>query len=478
MNKVLIIYTGGTIGMLPADRNNPLSPLVPAKWDELQSFAPSLKVLPLYVSINENIKPIDSSDMTPSHWVKIAQEIRDNYNEFDGFVILHGTDTMTYTASALSFLLENLDKPVIITGSQISISNSRNDALQNLVTSLMLAAPTAFDLPLIPEVCIFFNNVLLRGNRSRKVSSSAYQGFHSPNFKPLGEIGEHIKINTKLIRKSATEGFFINEQLEQNVILFDVFPGMKSTMLQNIFNMEGLKGVVLRTFGAGNAPTDPDFLSEIEKAIKEKNLAVVNITQCVEGMVEMGLYDASAGLLRIGVISGVDMTPESALVKMQFLLGMGYDIETVKELMQRDLRGEQSMNVFNFIWSSNVASKNIKLSPKQIPAGFNKDNVVTANIRIDSVEVDGDSAEGKIELAVFMNYPSADENTDTTIPQCIAVLEGSCAAGKPINLIQDCTAKVSQVLNPQRPVQLVIVSKNGKAVKWQGAFLSVYTSVE
>lgn len=475
-DKVLMIYTGGTIGMLPKEKDNPLSPLVPANWGKLQEFAPVLKELPLDIKLEE-MKLIDSSDMHPDYWVDIARVIRDNYEKFDGFVILHGTDTMTYTATALSFLLENLAKPVIITGSQLSIGQPRSDALQNLVTSLTLAAPESFNLPLIPEVCICFNNVILRGNRTRKISSSGYTGFETPNYPKLGEAGEHIKINTKVIRKPSTEGFFINESLEKNVMLFDIFPGISPEILKSVFSINGLKGIVFRTFGAGNAPTNKAFLDEIEKAIKERELAIVNITQCNQGMVEMGLYDASATLSRLGVISGVDMTPESALVKMMFLLGQGYDIETVKDQMQKDLRGEQSVNVFNFVYEKGNADKVYKAPAKQVPAGFKKERIESANIRIDEATLPKEVEQEEIELAVFMNYPGADENTDTSIPQCLGVLKG-IYNGEPANLILGCTERFKQVIIPGRPIQVTIVAKNEHTARWEGAFISVYTSVE
>lgn len=473
-SKVLMIYTGGTIGMLPKDEGNPLSPLVPANWKKLQDFVPALRHLSIDVDLHE-MDLIDSSDMTPDYWVEIAKVIRDNYAAYDGFVILHGTDTMTHTASALSFLLENLSKPVIITGSQISISQPRNDAVQNLVTSLMLATPETFDLPLVPEVCIFFNGVLLRGNRARKVSSSAYAGFQTPNFPVLGVAGEHIDINKKVILKPSSKGFFINEVLEKNVLMFDIYPGIEPKILDKVFGIEGLKGVVLRTFGAGNGPTTPEFLGAIQRGVKDKGLAIVNITQCPQGMVEMGLYDASAGLLKLGVISGVDMTPEAALVKMQFLLGMGYDIETVKQLMQKDLRGEQSVNVFNLIYDKGEANKTYKAPAKQMEAGFRPDRIVKAHMRIDDATLPSDIKQAPIELAVFMNYPIVDETTSTDIPQCLGVLKSNFN-GEPVNLILDCTEKVSQVLNPDRPVQIALVSKVGHPVKWEGAFLSMYTS--
>jgi len=480
--KVLMIYTGGTIGMLPQDVNNPSSPLVPANWEKLQHNVPVLKDLPLEVDLEE-MNLIDSSDMHPDYWVDIAKVIEKKYDNYDGFVILHGTDTLTWSATALSFLLENLSKPVILTGSQISISAPRSDAVQNLVTSLMIASPKTFDLPIVPEVCIFFYNVLLRGNRSRKISSSTFQGFHSPNFEPLGRVGEHFKINTKLVRKPSQEGFFINDQIEKNVAMFDIFPGIQKNLLMNIFDTENLRGVVLRTFGAGNAPTHEEFLRAIKHAIVKKGMAVVNITQCAEGMVEMGLYDASAQLQRIGVISGVDMTPEAALVKMQVLLGLGYDIEMVKDYMQKDLKGEQTLNVFHFTYEEGTADPVYKGRPKQLPAGFKKEKIDVANIRIDSAKLDKTISEGTISLALFINYPNAAETIDLSedecfaIPQCLGIINES-VNGNTVNPIIECTDRLKRVIKEDRPVQVTIVSRTNQTVHWDSALISIYTKVE
>jgi len=347
--NVLIIYTGGTLGMLHLN-NDPKAQLVPGSWDEIKERFSILKKLPFGIRVAIVNPPIDSSNVNPKHWGGIAKIIRDNYHEYDGFVVLHGTDTMAYTASALSFLLENLAKPVIFTGAQLPIADPRNDAAQNLVTALMIAA--SYNAPTVPEVCILFDNVLLRGNRSQKISVNGFAGFDSLNCRPLAEIGTDIKVNRELIRGANTGKFFINETVfDENVTVVNIFPGIKPEALRHIFNIEGLRGVILQTYGAGNVPTDDKaedggpLLKEICAAIKEKGIVFVNITQCRCGTVEMDVYGTGVKLKEIGVVGGGDMTNEAALVKMMFLLGKypnPKDLETVKEQMKKNLRGELS----------------------------------------------------------------------------------------------------------------------------------------
>jgi len=471
--KVLMLCTGGTIGMLHKVKDDPTSPLVPAKWKEIENNFTALKELrERFDVVTDEMKLIDSSDMHPEYWTDLAKKIGDHYNEYDGFVVLHGTDTMSYTATALSFMLENLDKPVIVTGSQLPLAKARTDAVQNLVTALIIAASDG--VPTIPEVCILFNNVLLRGNRSRKVSSSGFAGFDSPNYPPLAKIGEHIDIYTKVIRKPSAEGFFVSEFLEPNVLTFDIFPGIRAEILEKVFDIEGLKGVVMKTYGAGNIPSAPELLENIGDAINGKNIAVINITQCQQGMVEMGLYDASMGLLRNGVISGVDMTPEAALVKMMFLLGQGYDIDTVKDLMQRNLRGEQSVNVFNFMYKKGETKNNIcNMQAQPLPAGFEIGKIVKANIRFSKIAITNKKNKKPLNLSIFMNYPKADVATSTDIPQCIGVLEN---VSEEADCMLECTQKASQVIAPGRPVQLTVVSQNGN-LSWDDVVLSIYTDV-
>lgn len=477
--KILMICTGGTIGMLHKIPEDTSSPLVPASWAEIEKNFIAMKELPFDVTADDKMKLIDSSDMHPGYWQEIAYKIQKEYINYDGFVILHGTDTMAYTATMLSFMFENLSKPVIITGSQLPLAKPRSDASQNLVTALTIAASEG--VTIIPEVCILFDKKLLRGNRTRKVSSSGFDGFDSPNFPPLAEIGEHIKVNTHLVRKIPNEPFFINPTLNSNVMLFDIFPGISINILRSVFEInkdetdKKLKGIVLRTYGTGNAPTSEDFLDEILYATKDMKLAVLNITQCNQGMVEMGLYDASAGLIRRGVLSGVDMTSEAALVKMMFLLGQGYKPDTFKEQMQRDLRGEQSVNVFNFIYDRQQKTENgvCSLEEKTIPSGFVRDRVVTATIRFDGVNIKPINKDETMDVAVFMNYRSANTDTPTDIPQCLGVIEN---VNPETDFMLPCAQKVSQVTNPALPMQLSVVVKNGN-ITWKGMVLSVFTDV-
>lgn len=342
--KVTLIYTGGTIGMVHPD-NDPLQPLKNVPWEDLETYVPLLKRIPIDINPVSVKQPIDSAEMRPEHWVEIAIAVQRNYTDSDGFVILHGTDTLTYSASALSFMLENLSKPVVLTGSQLPLGSPRSDALQNIITSIMIAASTdnyGRKIPVVPEVCVFFRDELMRGNRTRKFSAKDYSGFWSPNYPILGRAGEYIEIFEKNLRRSSPGQFSVDTRLEANVISFNIFPGTSADVLRSIFGIDHLRGVVLNTYGAGNAPTDPTFLDIINWATNSRHIVVVNVTQCPQGEVKMGLYETSARLMDQGVVSGLDMTTEAALCKLSSLLGKGYPSETVGRYMQIDQRGEMS----------------------------------------------------------------------------------------------------------------------------------------
>lgn len=343
--KILIINTGGTISMVPSNLKDKKSPLKPSKsWYEVTSnyqFLNSLNVD--YVSLSQII---DSSDMNYKLWFEMAEIIDKNYDKYKGFVILHGTDTMAYTASALSFMLKNLDKTVILTGAQKPIQEMRSDGLQNLLTAIEIIEKQTEngilledELPVVPEVCIFFRDHLIRGNRARKLDATNYFGFSSPNYLPLGEAGSKIKINKNRLIQGKEEMFYVDYKMNPNVLMLDLFPSFNPIILKNIFleNNE-IKGLVLRSYGSGNTPQSKEFL-EVIKCIIDNGVVVLNITQCTVGSVET-VYESNEVLTNLGVVNGYDMTPESAITKMMYLLGKYEDTKLVKIGLIKNLAGE------------------------------------------------------------------------------------------------------------------------------------------
>jgi L-asparaginase len=350
---VLVIYSGGTIGSAPNDPEDPQSPQVVKSWPDLVShFPPFSQETPYALNFRLDAvsfdEPLDSSNMGPTEWNAVALLLKEYMDDYEGFVIAHGTDTMVYSASALSFMLEHLKKPVILTGSQLSaIGNVRNDAQQNLITSIMVANWRYSRIPKVPEVCILFGDQLLRGNRSIKVDASGYAAYETPNYEALGTAGAKIVIHEDRVRQPDHQQFSVNERLDTNVMDVVVFPGIQGTeLLTRILEIPELRAVVLRTFGAGNTPTPQRFLEQLEVA-RQKEIIVVNVTQCAQGSVEMGLYETSAVLMKYGVVSGIDCTPVAALTKLMVLLGDDrLSQEEVAQYVQSDLRGEQSESIF------------------------------------------------------------------------------------------------------------------------------------
>ncbi len=308
-----------------------------------EAFCPGLEVV-----FDELVPLRDSSSMTPRDWITIARRIAENYDAHDGFVVIHGTDTMSYTASALSFMLENLAKPVVLTGSQLPLDDRRGDALANYGHALMIAGHKACGLPPIPEVVVVFADRILRGCRSRKMSASAWRGFDSPNCPPLGETGTRVRVFEERLRPAPPpdSGLKLITSLDERVLDITLTPALTPTQVRDLMRRDDVRGVVLRTYGSGNAPEDPAFLRALEEGIRHHGKVVVNITQCPQGMVEMGHYAASTGLIGSGVISGLDMTPEAALTKLMVLLGAHASDEAGRR-MQRDMRGELSENPFD-----------------------------------------------------------------------------------------------------------------------------------
>lgn len=340
-SKIMIIYTGGTIGMI----ENPVNGLLePYDFDHLLENVPKLKLLDIDIESVEFEHPIDSSSMNPRHWQDIAKAIEENYHKCDGFVVLHGTDTMAYTASALSYMFENLDKPVIITGSQLPIGDVRTDGEENLITALQVAAAYNPDgSHTVREVAILFEDFLWRGNRSTKHSSDNFCAFSSNNYPALASIGMGINFNRQLLLNEKPQGDFkVHYDIETNVMVLDLFPGIQENVVRHAFATPGIKGVVIKTFGAGNGPNDPWFIEALRDAIS-RGIVIVNISQCSNGRVEPELYATGVKIKDSGVVGGHDLTVEAAITKLMYLFGRGLDSEKVKEYMATPLRGEMTV---------------------------------------------------------------------------------------------------------------------------------------
>jgi L-asparaginase len=314
--RVMIIYTGGTAGMV-ADAHGTLRPF---DFSLILQHIPTLRNLMLELTVISFNEPVDSSNIGPREWVTLAEIVESNYNNQDGFVILHGTDTMAYTASALSFMLSGLNKPVIFTGAQLSITHPRSDARENLITALEIASMTKDGNAFVPEVCIYFGNQLLRGNRSKKAESNHFDAFQSENYPPLARAGVKIEFNNAVIRTASADKLRIRKSICSDVSILKIFPGITPAAVNPVLNAPGIKGVVIETFGSGNAPTARWFIDALSSAIKS-GVIIVNVSQCPGGMVQQGRYETSKELAGIGVIGGGDMTTEAAITKL--MLGLG-----------------------------------------------------------------------------------------------------------------------------------------------------------
>ncbi|WP_424493033.1 asparaginase [Salinimicrobium sp. GXAS 041] len=335
--NILLIYTGGTIGMI---KNFETGALKAFNFDELLQNIPEIKLLENNIDTVSFERPIDSSNMKPEFWLQIARIVERNYEEYDGFVVLHGSDTMSYSASALSFMFENLTKPIIFTGSQLPIGDLRTDAKENLITSIQIAGLQRHGTPVINEVCLYFEYKLYRANRTTKVNAEHFEAFDSPNYPPLVESGVHLSVNHEALWKpNRRRQMKLHTGINDQIALVKIFPGINQSLMEHILSYEGLKGVILETYGSGNAPTEDWFINLLKQTIN-KGIYIVNVTQCIGGSINMGQYETSSQLKKIGVVSGRDLTTEAAVAKLMYLLAQDLSPKVFKTIFETSLRGE------------------------------------------------------------------------------------------------------------------------------------------
>lgn len=510
--RVLVIYTGGTIGMVP-DSGSKNSPLRPGSATELSKYV-RRPIADIWWDLKglqdtsgkepKTIGPLDSSSVGPEEWRHMAAAIHNNYEKYDGFVILHGTDTMAFTASALSFMLKNLGKPVILTGSQLPIAEPRTDAVMNFVNALHIAGGVASGLPQITEVAICFGDALLRGNRTTKVSTSRWQGFDTPNYPHLGSIGEHIVIDQRLLREPPKpsdkfDASYRSTKLDHGVATVPIYPGMSGKVLAQFLDLENINGFVLRCFGAGNAPEDPEFLEALSNAVKAGKI-IVNTTQCLEGTVEMGLYAASSGLQSAGVITGLDLTPEAALTKLMWLLetdpvaplepGASDDDKDrrhkelvrrqpeLRLLMQRNVRGEQTGSVVDVEYANQDTARKFYESTMRPPVGFKRDEFKNASLRLEKVEVLGAEPGETVEVYVFINLPNADASmAEDATAQYAGKLSGIYRGDRKTDLFLDVSKTVARVCEDDGSIRIRLVpAKPDALIGMQKMVLSLFNN--
>jgi L-asparaginase len=341
-SSILLIYTGGTIGM----KQDPVSgALKPFNFNQILEEVPELRKFGCKIDSISFDPPIDSSDVQIEFWIEIAEIIEKSYSDYDGFVVLHGTDTMSFSASALSFMFENLSKPVIFTGSQLPIGMLRTDGKENLISSIEIAAAKdSFGKAMVPEVCIYFESQLYRGNRTTKYNAENFRAFRSANFPVLADIGIHIRYNESLIiRTDEEKRLRIHKNLETSVAILKIFPGIGEEFVKSFLSIKGIKAIILETYGSGNAPTSEWFIDALREAIK-RDIIILNVTQCHAGKVDMEAYATGIRLKEIGVVNGFDSTTEAALTKLFFLLGQENETQVIKKRLSENLRGEITIN--------------------------------------------------------------------------------------------------------------------------------------
>ncbi len=336
--KILLIYTGGTIGMITDPATGSLKAM---DFREIEKLIPETRRLNAELDTYSFKTPIDSSNADPQFWIELVSVIEKNYIKYDGFVILHGTDTMSYTGSALSFMIGNLGKPIILTGAQLPLGTIRTDGKENIITAIEIAAAQRKDgKPRVPEVAVYFENKLFRANRTHKYNAEYFDAFESPNYPPIAEAGIKINFNDKFIINREISGIpSFYKKIDKNIIILKIFPGLGQDYLEKILSIENLKGVVLETFGTGNAPTYDWFIQGLKNAI-DRGIVIYNVSQCNAGSVHQGHYETSRLLKDIGVANGYDITTEAAVTKMMYLLSKGLSQNELIYFLEQNIAGE------------------------------------------------------------------------------------------------------------------------------------------
>ncbi len=488
---VLVLYTGGTIGSMPADPNDPESPQRVVDWATFLKHTPQIDPdqvgkradhIGFRVDCWSLEPPLDSCNVAPEDWAAMAEVIYKNHDDYEGFVILHGTDTMVYTASALSFMLENLKKPVILTGAQRSHTfMSRNDGLQNMMTALMFANAKSANIEVVPEVCIYFGGKLLRGNRCRKMDAEGFTAYFSPNYPALGEAGGVLRVDREHILPVPTQALQLRRRLDRSVIGLDLFPGIQdSGLVESILGIKDIKAMVVRGFGTGNIPTKPEFLSIFEEATLNRNIHIINVSQCLKGGVALGMYETSAQLLEIGMLTGFDLTPESALCKLMVLLG-DEDLSTrdIRERAQQSIAGEmskslhvQAMRLDADCLISNEAPR-WRLSPASPMGGaFRPADMFNAVLRLYEAEVKTDD-DTPLEIEIYLNVAS-----DDVLKKDSPNFAGSFKrrnSDEPFIVSFDITSAARMLIKPGERISATVHLANGNgSLSWSKSEIAVF----
>jgi L-asparaginase len=459
---------------------------VPAPLDRVMEmvpfYDPEERVLPVGrtpvpLDFASWAEPVDSANITSADWRKLAEIIREKQNEYAGFVILHGTDTLAYTASALAFILDNLDRPVVVTGSQRPIGQPRSDAVQNLITSIEVAAARTLGATVVPEVCVFFRDRLFRGCRTTKVSATSFNAFESPNMAPLGVAGDRLAVDEKAIARPSRLALQARPALDERIACVTLFPGMSTALLDGMLNSDDLRGIVLQAFGNGNCPSTPQFLNAVAGAVEAGRL-IVDITQCRSGEVDLGLYPGSLGLLSRGVIPGMDMTPEAALAKLSFLLGNEADALVVADRMQINMRGEQRQSVFNLHFGAGevAAGESVTLRPvRPMVAGsrYRSSALDRAVLRVLGLSSPAPEPDAALECRLWLDSAAPGPGAEEGVGFLGRISSGRRGIDGKGNAILEVTEQVRALVD-NRHINTLTVAAGGGGVSWDRLDLALY----